>query len=143
MGFYVAVCLVAALAAIDDQHHAPTLVIVWGTTIGLALAHLFAFQFAAQIVEGVSIGRHVKQLAAAQMIGAVAVAAVVSVPALAVEAPADVEAARFVLAGVIGAPAYLLARGRGADLTRSVVFALAVLLVSSFVAYVKNALLGH
>jgi hypothetical protein len=46
MALYVTICLLAALTALENVVAVPGQVfgLVWGTTIGLALAHLFAFQ---------------------------------------------------------------------------------------------------
>ncbi|HLT95304.1 MAG TPA: hypothetical protein VK070_00810, partial [Acidimicrobiia bacterium] len=52
MAFYVAVCLIAALAVVGDEASVPILGIIWGSTVGLALAHLFAFRLAARVVGG-------------------------------------------------------------------------------------------
>ena len=54
MALYVSVCLLAALTGLPDdadRHTLDVLGIVWGTTIGLALAHLFAFRLSARLVE--------------------------------------------------------------------------------------------
>jgi hypothetical protein len=47
MALYVSICLLAALAAVReraDAGHVDVLRLVWGTTLGLALAHWFAFR---------------------------------------------------------------------------------------------------
>jgi predicted membrane protein len=46
MALYVAVCLLAALSAVAEKAsdgHVRAIGIVWGTTVGLTLAHVFAF----------------------------------------------------------------------------------------------------
>jgi hypothetical protein len=143
MAFYVAVCLVAALLAIDREVHQPTLVIIWGTTIGLAVAHLFAFRLAGRLVGTAEADPELARLAAAQLAGAAAVAAVATVPAVLVPPPHDVEVSRLVLSGVIGLGAYVVARGSGAGKLRSTVFGLSVLAAGVTVALVKNLLIGH
>jgi predicted membrane protein len=53
MALYVAVCLLAALTAVAEEAsdgHVRAFGIIWGTTIGLALAHAFAFRVSARIV---------------------------------------------------------------------------------------------
>jgi hypothetical protein len=49
---YVSVCLLAALAPVEDGHRARLLSLIWGTTIGLAAAHWFAFRLSARYVAG-------------------------------------------------------------------------------------------
>ena len=53
MALYVTVCLLAALTALQNVVAVPgrVLGLVWGTTIGLALAHLFAFRIAGRLVQ--------------------------------------------------------------------------------------------
>lgn len=142
MAFYVTVCLVAALSTVESED-GPTLAIVWGTTLGLALAHLFAFELAARVVEGTTPSRHLRSLASAQLLGAGIVATITTIPVLIIDAPEDVGAARFVLSGFVGLMAFLLARNRAAGLIRSIVFALIVTAIATAVALIKNALLGH
>jgi hypothetical protein len=52
MGLYVTVCLLAGLTALESVVAVPGHVfgLVWGTTVGLALAHLFAFRLAGRLV---------------------------------------------------------------------------------------------
>ena len=62
MVLYVSVVLIAELAAIPEQHFADgrvtgavggqLLAIVWGTAVGLAVAHWFAFRLAAPAFRG-------------------------------------------------------------------------------------------
>jgi hypothetical protein len=59
MALYVAICLIAALSALQNvvavSWH--VLGLVWGTTVGLVLAHVFAFRIAGRLVhEGNSPG---------------------------------------------------------------------------------------
>jgi hypothetical protein len=57
MALYVAICLLAALAAVSEpalDEGAHTFELVWGTTVGLALAHWFAFRMSARLY-GVAI----------------------------------------------------------------------------------------
>lgn len=143
MAFYVAVCLLAALVALDERTGAPVLGLVWGTTIGLALAHLFAFRLAARMVGGGEVGGHAAPLALVQLAGAAAVAVVATVPVVAVSPAAESDAARWAVAAVVSVPAYLVARAGGARPLRSAAFAGVVLAVAVTVAVVKNVLLGH
>ena len=53
MSLYVAIVLLAALMVVPDSSghgDVQVLGLVWGTTIGLALAHLFAFRVSARLV---------------------------------------------------------------------------------------------
>lgn len=143
MAFYVAVCLEAALFAVDTSHEPATIGIIWGTTIGLALAHLFAFRLAARLVAHGMIGRSQAELAIAQLSGAVAVAVITTIPVLMMPASAHISAARFVLSAFIGLAAFAVGWANGAGVVRSSLFAGGTLLVAVAVAAVKNILLGH
>jgi hypothetical protein len=52
MALYVAICLIAALTALENVMAVPGHIIglIWGTTVGLALAHVFAFRVAGRLV---------------------------------------------------------------------------------------------
>jgi hypothetical protein len=52
MALYVAICLLASLIVIPESTAAQTNVIglIWGVTLGLALAHWFAFRVSARMV---------------------------------------------------------------------------------------------
>lgn len=143
MAFYVAVVLTAALVAIDDERRLPALGLVWGTTVGLALAHLFAFDLATRLVGGHLTANHDRSLASAQLTGASVIAVVASLPAFLVTDENVVDAMRFVLSALIALAAFAVGRNSGASTTRSSLFALLVLLVGTAVALVKNLLLGH
>ncbi len=143
MAFYVAIVLIAALVAIDDDHRVTTLGLIWGTTVGLALAHLFAFQLASRLVgERQSLGS-VRTLAGAQLTGAVAIAVVSSLPVLFLSEEVEADAVRLVLSALIALAAFAIGRNSGASTLRSAVFSGLVLLVGTGVAVVKNLLLGH
>lgn len=115
--------------------------LIWGTTIGLALAHLFAFRLAARLVGGGSLGAHQGRLALAQLIGAGAVAIIATLPVLLFSGPTEADIARFFVAGLIGVAAYQVGRGGGASLVKSALFAAGTLLVAMTVVVIKNLLL--
>ena len=52
MALYVAICLMAAFIAIPDSAIEDTneMALIWGITLGLALAHWFAFRVSARMV---------------------------------------------------------------------------------------------
>src|SRR3954452_7058316 len=92
MILYVSVVEIAELAAIPEEHFAggrttgavggQLLAIVWGTAVGLALAHWFAFRVAAPGFRGDRPSRLDAQVGVAQLAGAAFVAAVCSLPVL-------------------------------------------------------------
>src|SRR5438045_2390630 len=79
MVLYVCVVEIAELAAIPrtgTAHHvvsgpssAELVAIIWGTALGLALAHWFAFQLAAHAFRGEHVTHHDNAIALAQVAG--------------------------------------------------------------------------
>src|SRR5262245_45329983 len=92
MVLYVSVVEIAELAAIAEENFAQgrvtgpvggaLLATVWGTAVGLAIAHWFAFRIAAPAFRGESPTRHDAQVGLAQLGGAIFVAAISSLPVL-------------------------------------------------------------
>ncbi len=149
MALYVSVCLLAALTGLPDQtdrHLLGVLGIVWGTTIGLALAHLFAFRLSARLVESGELRREDRELAFAQLVGATATAALCTVPILLLPASAELDAVRFLLAAFIAVVAYAVVRSGPGDHSsrlRALTYASVVLFIALAVATAKNMLSGH
>ena len=58
MALYVAICPLAAFAPLPETDvHAHVMAIIWGVTIGLAVAHWFAFRVSARMVLPCFVGR--------------------------------------------------------------------------------------
>jgi hypothetical protein len=145
MALYVAICLLAALAAVSERtvaDHSNGLMIIWGTTVGLALAHWLAFRVSSRLVAAGTIRRHDVEAAGAQM-GAAAVVALLATIPLLLSSTVEFDVVRLVLAGFIAVVGYGAARAGGATPTRSAVYGVTVLVVALGVAIVKNALAGH
>lgn len=146
MALYVAVCLFAALAAVEEDAghgHVRAFGLIWGTTIGLAAAHAFAFRLSARLVAHGSLPRHDAEAIAAQLAGATTVAMLVSVPVALVGVTAEFDVARLVLAAFIALSGYSVARHSGAGQTRSLVYAAVIVVVGIAIALTKNILSGH
>ena len=145
MALYVSICLLAELAALDDSalHRGVVFAVVWGTTMGLALAHLFAFLLAGRLIEGKHIGAITRATAIAQLAGGAGVAVIVSVVIVAVPTSVELDAARYDLAAVIGVIGYVVARRADASRARAVVFAVIVTITGVSVAALKQWLGGH
>jgi len=145
MALYLAVCLIAALTALENAIAIPGRVmgLVWGTTIGLALAHLFAFRIAGRLVHDGRISKSDQIVSGIQLAAAAAVAVMVSVPVLIAPPDSELDWARFMCAGIIGAGGYGVARGAEQNRIRSLAFATGVLAVALVVAGIKHALVGH
>jgi hypothetical protein len=154
MMLYVSIVLLATLAALpaghDDGHepiHGPVglelIAILWGTTIGLALAHSFAFLVATQGLGGGRLRGHDRKEAMAEVAGAAFVAALASVPVILFAQDTEQQVVPFVLALIIGVVSYLVERSNRRTRLASVAFGVGTLLVGLIVATMKNLLSGH
>jgi hypothetical protein len=76
--------------------------LVWGTTVGLALAHVFAFRIAGRLVHKGNLPRTDRIVSVIQLAGAAAVAVIVSVPVLFAPTVVELTWARYTCAGIIG-----------------------------------------
>lgn len=139
MAFYVAIVLGAALLVVEPDL-GRLLGVVWGTALGLAIAHVFAFRLAANLVEEGPPGPHNLELIGAQLAGATLVGVIVTLAVLVIPGDDSAEVARFSLAAFIGLSAYGIGRTSGASRTRSVVFAAIVLVVANAVVVAKYLL---
>src|SRR5690242_5160854 len=123
MVLYVAVVEIAELAALPERHgpgghvsgpvDGALLAIIWGTVLGLALAHCFAFQLAAPAFRGDHPRRADWQVGAAQLAGATFVAVLSSLPVLLFTGAREQETVGDVPALLVGVVGYLVARRAG------------------------------
>jgi hypothetical protein len=145
MALYVSICLIAALTALETVTAVPghILGLVWGTTVGLALAHVFAFRIAGRLVHDGELPKADRIVSMVQMASAAAVAVIVSVPVLLAPTVTELNWARYTCAGIIGVVGYLVARGASRGRIRAVLFGLGVLVAAFAVAALKHALAGH
>jgi len=141
----VAICLIAALTALANATAIPGHImgLVWGTTVGLAVAHVFAFRIAGRLVHDGVLPRADRIVSVVQLVGAAAVAVIVSVPVLLAPTVNEITWARYTCAAFIGVAGYLVARGAERGRVRSVLFGLAVLVAAVAIAGLKHALAGH
>jgi hypothetical protein len=153
MVLYVSVVEIAELATLPESHFGngrvtgpvgtQLLAIVWGTAVGLALAHWFAFRVAAPGFRGDRPTRRDARIGLGQLGGAAFVAAVSSLPVLFfsdVRAQETVGDAPAVIIGVVG---YLVARAAGKSRVPSVLYGLTALALGVVVALFKSALAAH
>jgi hypothetical protein len=144
MALYVAICLLAALIALPEEGaHARLSAIIWGVTVGLAVAHWFAFRVSARLVGAGSVRQHDVESAVAQLVGAIAVALLGSIPVLILPASVELEWVEGVLAAFLALVGFAVARGGGASRPRAMGYALAVLVFAVGIAALKNVLAGH
>jgi hypothetical protein len=153
MVLYVSVVEIAELASLPEGHFGhgrvtgpaggQLLAIVWGTAVGLALAHWFAFRVAAPGFRGDSPTSHDVRIGLVQLGGAALVAAVSSLPVLLLSDVRAQETIGDVPAVIIGVIGYLVARATGKGRLPAVFYGLTALALGIVVALVKSALAAH
>ena len=113
MALYVSVVLLATLAAIDDTSNpsdVKLVEVIWGTTLGLALVHFFAFRVSSRLVRGTSFHRHDLHVAFTSLGGALAVAVACSIPVIMLPPNTENDVTRYLLALVLGIAGYVSGR---------------------------------
>lgn len=146
MALYVAICLLAALTVASHQELAQqstVLKVIWGTTLGLALAHWFAFRLSSRLVAAGTVRRTDAELATAQFAGSLVVAALATVPAVVFDGDTRLDITRWTVAAFIALVGFLVARSSGASTFRSACYASTVTVVALVIVVLKNALVGH
>jgi len=143
MILYVSVVLLAALVALPaDDLGLDLAAVVWGTAIGLAVAHWFAFRVSVRLFGDGRLEVRDAQVAVVQVLAAVVVALVASLPLLFVSDEAGAEVATIELAAVIGLAGYQTARRTGAGHGRALAAGITTLALGGLVVTVKT-LISH
>lgn len=145
MALYVCIVLAAefvagAQEAVDE---ASTIAVIWGSALGVAIAHVFAFNLAARLFAGGRVAPGTRRAAWAQLGAAAAVAAILTVPFLILSLGPALDTAGYLLAALIGVTAYVASREAGAGRARSLLDGLVVLAIAIAVVSVKVSLSGH
>jgi hypothetical protein len=143
---YVTLVLLAALVAVPSDRLPPDrrlVGIIVGSSVGLLLAHWFAFRLAARITtEQGDWTPPAAQEAAAQLAGGLSVALLAAVPFLVLEGSTALSTALWLLAALPAVAGVLIARLQGRSWTFALVTGAWVLLLALAVVLVKTAL-GH
>jgi hypothetical protein len=141
MGLYVSITLLAALAVTGDGDGSEdVLAIVWGTTIGLALAHWFAFDLVVRLVVAHPQPSHVTRELLFELMGVFAVAVLATITLALVPQHLERQAVRAVMALAIGTVTFIEARVYGSSWRRAAAAGAIALVLASVVAGVKHQL---
>lgn len=145
MALYVSLVLAAEFAALAHEPASVRLALglIWGTTVGLAGIHLFAFGVAARLVAGGRLTEEGRAAAFLQVVAALSIAALVSLPFLLVPIAIATELAGWVTAAVLGATAYAMSRTAGGSHGRSFLTGLVALGMASLLVGLKVLLSGY
>ncbi len=143
MALYTSITLLGALTVTGRQQSGVNVfAIVWGTTVGLSLAHWFAFSFAVRLVDPTSEKAKLDRHLAVVVSAAAAVAVLASIPVIVLPEDLDRPAARFAAAACIGVASFAQSRSFGASTGRAARIAVVALVLGLVVAGLKHAL-GH
>jgi hypothetical protein len=118
------------------------LALIWGTTIGLAVAHLFAFRLAGRAFLHEGPNSH-GQIAMAQLLGAASVAVLCSLPGLFASDANDLPFSLFIPELIIGVAGYMTARTSGSSKAWALTIGLGAAVLGLSIAIAKNVLAGH
>ncbi len=141
---YLAIVLLVLLAGIGDEEDATRQVaLIWGTAIGLGIAHLFAFRLTAVVASGGRPSEEDLRTGLGVAAAVLLVAAVATVPYLFISDPVNASTgANLVLLAVIGAAGYGGARRADLSVPRSLLYTGIVLSAAAVVVAIKF-LLAH
>ena len=144
MALYVCLVLAAEFVAVGDHADSEGIVLatIWATTIGLALAHVFAFDLAGRLFSG---GRRRSEAASAALVplgAAIAVAAAVSIPFLFLPLDRALDVAAFATAALVGVTAYAVARAGGVRHHRAIGHGAVARVLAVIIVGVKALLAG-
>lgn len=143
MALYTSLTLLGALTVTGrNQSDVNVFAIVWGTTVGLALAHWFAFSFAVRLVDPASEKAQLDRHLAVVVAAAAAIAALVSIPVVVLPDDVDRPAARLAAAACIGLASFAQSRSFGVSTGRAARIGVVALVLGLAVAGLKHAL-GH
>jgi hypothetical protein len=142
MVLYVCLVLAAEFVAGGDDVESERFAVevIWGTAVGLALAHVFAFNLATKLLIGGRLSHEVRTAAWAQLGAAATVAFAVTIPFVLFTLGRALRVDAFLVSALIGFAAYGASRGSGASRTRSVVYGTIVLAIAVAVVSIKVAL---
>lgn len=143
MAFYLGLTLLVALNVTRDEAPPPLgelLLVIWGTTVGLAVAHWFALTLAAFLVRDPTMHHTPGEMLLSQVVMAGVLALVATLAVVIVPARLEVLTARIAVALFIGVLVTAEARSHGSALPRALAVGAAALAVALVLATIKLAL---
>lgn len=140
MGFYVCITLFAALTLGRDhegQAQGDVLGVVWGTTVGLALAHWFAVTVSVRIVPNPADHHTAAEEFTSQLLMALIVAVTTTVVVLVLPVNVERLGARLTAAAFIGLLVGWESRIGGTSRARSLAYGVLALTLATAIAMLK------
>ena len=145
MVLYVSVILMGAIATIpakDLDEDVEVAAVIWGSALGLALAHWFAFNASAHLFRGEGINADELREGVWEVLAALSVAVLATVPLLLFDTTFAAALALVTLGLVVTAVAYVASRHGGLSRPRAILRG-AVTLVAAVIVAVLKIWLGH
>jgi hypothetical protein len=144
MAFYLGITLLVALSVSKDAAPPPMpelLLIIWGTTIGLAVAHWFALGLSAYLVDDPGLHHSPREMLFSQLVMAVILAVVASIAVLVAPlVQEELFSGRVAVAVFVGALVVVESRARGHRLVRALALGAVALGLAIAVSVLKLAL---
>ena len=145
MALYLSLVLAAEFVAFDSRlsSRPAALHILWGTAIGLTLAHVFAFNLSALLFSAAWLAETRRQAIALQVLAAAGVAAILSVPFFVLDLSKALALDRFLIAGFLGGTGWAIARAAGRSTVQAMMVGFTMLALGIGVVLAKAALEAH
>jgi len=144
MALYLSLVLAGEFAAVADSIDTKqnALAMIWGTTLGLTAAHIFAFNLAARLFEGGRFSDETRVSITYQVALAVAVATLLSFPLLIAPVSTALDVSTYLVAATVGVTAFAVARAGDRSHAHSAGFAVAMLGLAVLVVLAKALFSG-
>jgi hypothetical protein len=145
MVLYVSVVLMGAIATVpaaDLDEDVAVAAVIWGSALGLALAHWFAFNASAHLFRGEGIAPEDVREGIWEAVAALGVAVVATVPLLLLDDTVGAAVSLVALAALVTAVAFVASRHGGLSRTRALLRGGVTLVLAVIVAGVK-IWIGH
>jgi hypothetical protein len=144
MALYIAIVLLAEAVPLQtyDLDTGEVIGTYWGSTIGLAIAHVYAFTLSARLFSQGHITGSEQRAIVTQLVAAAGVAFVATIPFVFLDGDAAFNLSGSLLAILIGATGFEAARAGGAPIRRAILIGAVTLVVAAIVVAVK-ATLSH
>jgi hypothetical protein len=140
-------CLVLAAEFVGLSTAAPdeavAVEVIWGTTVGLTVAHIFAFDVAARLFAGGRLDRSARAAAILQVFAAITLAGLLSLPFLILGQAASMRLDGFLIAAVVGVTAYAVGRKAGRSQAQCLVLGASGVILAAAVVLLKLKLSAH
>lgn len=142
IGLYLSIVILALLVGLTAEDSAQHQVqIIWGTAIGLSLAHLFAFRMTALFAAGGRLTEEDKWSIGGIVVATALIAGIATVPYLLLDDVLDAQTLSMVLLlGVIAASGYASGKKAHLPTARSVMYSGVIVVLALIVVFIKFTL---